>query len=385
MYGSTRVPQAFYHIKRVGIQLLVLVAIAWVGYLVYTQALLNIHRLNLNYGFEFLQQQSGFDISFKLMDYSSESSCLDALIVGLLNTLLVSLLGIVLSTIIGLSVGVGSLSNTTLIKQSSKTYINIARNIPLLAQLLFWYNLLINALPQLNKSMHILGFVYLNNRGLSLPRIEAPWLKILSLLLIIQAIRLIVNKHKKNRNAWLLTCIGGAVLLATLSVDTSWTFNIQFPTPSKFSIKNATFIPIELICLLIGLSTYIGAFIAEIVRAGLLSIHQSQYESAYALGLKQHQIIQKIIIPQALPLMIPPTLNQYLNLLKASSLAVAIGFPDLVSVFTGTVLNQTGQALEIILITMGVYLFFNLLISFIINQYNKTQLTWKSNDHESNT
>jgi general L-amino acid transport system permease protein len=369
--------KSLYQVKRIGIQLVALLIIAGVGHFIYIHTQYNIQHLNLNYGFEFLHQESGFDISFSLIEYSSKSTNFHALLVGLINTVLISILGILFSSFIGISVGIASLSNTLLIQKFAKLYINIVRNIPLLAQLLFWYNLLINTLPHFNKSLNIIGLIYINNRGLALPQIHAPWLFIFTGLLSLYLMRTIITQ--KTKAIQYPAFMGIAVIIALVSLNTQWNFDLHLPQPSRFNFENATLIPIELFCLLIGLSTYIGSFIAEIVRAGLLSIHRNQYESAYSLGMKHPQIIRQIIIPQALPLMIPPALNQYLNLLKASSLAVAIGFPDLVSIFTGTVLNQTGQALEIILITMGVYLAFNTLISFLINRYNNTQMAWKSN------
>ena len=350
-------------------------------YWIFDQTSSNLNRLNQDLGFSFLYQPSGFDINLHLIEYSSKSPVYKAIIVGLLNTLLVSILGILSSTIIGIFIGSLSLSRYRILSMFASTYVQTLRNIPLLAQLIFWYTLFIKIIPDYANSIHFFNLIYLNNRGLALPIIKLPWLVIISsITLIYYLIKSMYHRSFTKKSIFIFTL---SLLIFIFSL-LHYPLEVSISTPiySRFNLTQAFIIPIEFFCLLIGLSTYFGAFISEIVRAGVLSIHKTQFESAYALGLTQNQTFKLILMPQSLPLMIPPCLNQYLNLFKASSLAVAIGYPDLVSVFTGTVLNQTGKAIEIISITMMIYLFFNAIISGIINRYNRTQLRWMANSNE---
>jgi general L-amino acid transport system permease protein len=340
----------------------------------------NLARNRITSGFGFLDQTAGFDISQTLIDYSVQTSTYGrAFWVGLLNTLLIAGLGIVLATVWGFVIGIARLSRNWLVANVARGYVELIRNIPLLLQLLFWYNAVLKALPEMRESI-VFGGAVLNNRGLFLPQPDfGPGTGLVALAFVIgiaSALGLrLAAKRRLERTGQTIPVFGSslalviglpviAFLLAGAEV------RLVHPELGRFNVRGGVEILPEFGALLFGLVVYTAAFIAEVVRAGLLSVSRGQTEAAAALGLRRRQILNLIVIPQAKRVIIPPLTNQYLNLTKNSSLAVAIGYPDFVQIFTGTVLNQTGQAVEVVVITLAVYLALSLTTSVAMNWYN---------------
>ena len=361
---------------------LVLIVVALAGDAAYNAAV-NLARANIAHGFGFWNNTAGFDISQTLIDYSSSASTFGrAFWVGLLNTLLVSALGIVLATIIGFVVGLARLSRNWLVARLAGGYVELIRNIPLLLQILFWYNAVLKSLPELRGSVALPFGGYLNNRGLFLPRPEfgARFDAVLIALLIgvVAAIVLHIRsrrlRERTGKGAGTLWPTVGAVVGLPLAAFVLFRFPLSFHNPDlgRFNVRGGLEILPEFAALLVALSVYTAAFIAEVVRAGVSSVSPGQVEAAQALGLRSSTTLRLIVIPQAMRVIVPPLTNQYLNLTKNSSLAVAIGYPDLVQVFAGSVLNITGQAVEVIAITMAVYLSISLVTSFLMNLYGRS-------------
>lgn len=341
----------------------------------------NLEQRGIGTGFDFLSSEAGFGIVQTLIPYDETYSFGRTFIVGLLNTLLVSALGIAVATLLGFLIGVARLSSNWLVARMAAAYIEIFRNIPLLLQIFFWYFAVLRALPAPRQSLALGDWAFLNIRGLYLPS-PAPqpgaWMLLAALVAAVLAVILIAHWARRRRAATgrsfhtvyvSLALLIGLPLIAFFIADRplSW----ELPELRGFNFRGGiTLIP-ELMALVVALSIYTAAFIAEIVRAGILSVNQGQTEAAYALGLRPGLTLRLVIIPQAMRVIIPPLTSQYLNLTKNSSLATAIGYPDLVSVFAGTTLNQTGQAVEVIAMTMAVYLTISLLISMFMNWYNR--------------
>jgi general L-amino acid transport system permease protein len=340
----------------------------------------NLARNRITSGFGFLDQTAGFDISQTLIDYSVQTSTYGrAFWVGLLNTLLIAGLGIVLATIWGFVIGIARLSRNWLVANVARGYVELIRNIPLLLQLLFWYNAVLKALPEMRESI-VLGGAVLNNRGLFLPQPNfGPGTGLVALAFVIgiaSALGLrLAAKRRLERTGQTIPVFGSSLALVIglpiiAFLLTGAEVRLIHPELGRFNVRGGVEILPEFGALLFGLVVYTAAFIAEVVRAGLLSVSRGQTEAAAALGLRRRQILHLIVIPQAKRVIIPPLTNQYLNLTKNSSLAVAIGYPDFVQIFTGTVLNQTGQAVEVVVITLAVYLTLSLTTSAAMNWYN---------------
>jgi general L-amino acid transport system permease protein len=357
---------------------------AVVGFLVYgaaRNAIDNLARANIASGFGFWNNTAGFDISQTLIEYSARGSTYGrAFWVGLLNTLLVAGVGIVIATVLGFVIGISRLSRNWLLAKVAGGYVETIRNLPLLLQLLFWYNAVLKALPDIRESIVIGGGVYLNNRGLFLPEpiFESGFGAVLIALLagVVGAVVFYVWAHKRQERTGQQAPVLRVALalifglpLATF-ILAGFPLSFEFPQAGRFNVTGGLEVLPEFAALLFGLSTYTAAFIAEVVRAGILAVSRGQTEAAYSLGLRPRLTLRLIVIPQAMRVIIPPLTSQYLNLTKNSSLAVAIGYPDLVQVFTGTVLNQTGQAVEVVAITMLVYLVISLATSLLMNFYN---------------
>jgi len=363
-------------------QVLVLGAVIALGVFLINNVLINLERRGIASGFEFLSSTAGFGIIMHLVDYSEESSYGRAFLVGLLNTLLVSALGIFFATILGFVVGLSRLSSNWLVARLAGVYVEIVRNIPLLLQIFFWYFAMLVPLPSPRQSMAMGGTLFLNNRGLQFPApiLESGFSMVLLALFIAMVTVILVKRWARRRHEAtglhfpiLYFSIGTLVILPVMTVIlTGFPVSWQIPELQGFNFEGGFVVIPELMALLIALSVYTASFIAEIVRAGVQSVGRGQLEAAYSLGLKPRQALRFVIIPQALRVIIPPLTSQYLNLTKNSSLAVAIAYPELVSVFMGTVLNQTGQAIEVITITMAVYLTISLAISFFMNWYNRS-------------
>ena len=348
-------------------------------------AQINMGNRGISFGFGFLSQESSFDIAFSLIDYDGSYSYARAFLVGLLNTILVSVIGIFFATILGVTVGISRLSQNYLISKAAEWYVEIFRNIPLILQIFFWYFAALRALPLTIDSINFYDISFLNVKGWYVPRFI--WTNFsLFFYSIIAAIILIffLSKYaKKQRDDFgkqiptfyiSLGILVGLPFLAFLLGGVTLSFKIPELTQLSKTIYvyqgGVTIIP-ELISLALALSMYTATFIAENVRAGILGVNKGQKEAAASIGLTKGQILKLVVMPQALRIIIPPTTNQYLNLTKNSSLAAAIAYPDIVLVFAGTALMQTGRAIEIISITMLTYLSLSLSISVFMNWYNK--------------
>jgi general L-amino acid transport system permease protein len=357
----------------------VITVVAFFIYIVHN-TLLNMESRGISTGFGFLDRASGFAILQSLIPYSETSSYGRTFLVGLLNTILVSVLGIFFATILGFLVGVLRLSKNWLVNKLAMVYIEVFRNIPLLLQIVFWYFAVAFNLPSPRQSLDLGGTVFLNNRGMYLP---APvfgdgfWMTMVALLAAIVAVVFLVRWSRRRFEATgqtfhtvyaSLGILVGLPLIVFLATGAPLHWDI--PELKGFNFGGGLTVIPELFALTLALSIYTAAFIAETVRSGIQAVSHGQTEAASALGLSHARTLRLVVIPQAMRVIIPPLTSQYLNLTKNSSLAVAIGYPDLVAVFAGTTLNQTGQAVEIIAITMAVYLTLSLLISLFMNWYN---------------
>jgi general L-amino acid transport system permease protein len=368
-------------VRGVILQILVAAAVLAFAAFVIHNTVVNLQRLGISTGFRFWNQTAGFDIAQTLIPYEMTSTYGRAFWVGLVNTLVVSAVGIVLATLIGFIVGVARLSRNWLIAKLAAAYVDLLRNIPLLLQILFWYFGVLATLPGVRQSLSFGEAVFLSNRGLYAPALVAEpgfgWVVAAFVLGLAGAVGIARwAKRRQDRTGEQFPIFRVAVglllgppLLVALVTGLPWSW--EYPELRGFNFSGGIRMLPEFVALLLALTLYTAAFIAEIVRAGIQSVSRGQTEAAYALGLRPRQTTRLIIIPQALRVIVPPLTSQYLNLTKNSSLAVAIGYPDLVSVFTGTVLNQTGQAVEVIAITMLVYLTISLLISMFMNWYNR--------------
>jgi general L-amino acid transport system permease protein len=409
-YNKPSFRSAFY-------QLAVLAVIIWLGVEFAINARANLEAQSVRFGLRFLDDPAGFGISQALISYSEQDTYRRVFFVGLLNTLLVSAIGIVLATVLGFVIGLARLSPNWLLARLAGGYVELIRNLPLLFQILFWYLAVLLALPGPRQSIAIGlqplllyaadGFsylerfgapggvaqwwrslaewagppaVYLNNRGLIMPRaIFGEGSRIVATALVIAVVAVVGLRAWARRRQdatgaqfpvlWTsLALLVGLPALATFAIGSPISFEV--PELRGFNFVGGTHVLPEFTALLIALTTYTAAFIAEVVRAGVLAVPKGQTEAAMALGLRRKTALRLIVVPQAMRVIIPPLTNQYLNLTKNSTLAVAIGYPDLVAVFAGTTLNQTHQAIEIIAITMAVYLAISLATSLAMNAYN---------------
>ena len=341
----------------------------------------NLQRANIASGFDFLSTRAGFDISQSLIAYSPERSYARAFLVGLLNTLLVAAIGIVVATIIGFLVGIARLSRNWIVARIAAVYVETLRNIPVLLQLLFWYRAVLSILPGPRQAIDLPLGGSLSNRGLLLP---SPVLSegffatpIAFAAAVLAAIAVAVWARRRQMatgqpfpTLWTNLAI---IVVVTLVVflATGAPLSFEFPELKGFNFVGGLHVLPEFLALLLGLSLYTATYIAEIVRAGILAVAPGQTEAAFALGLRPGVTMRRVVVPQAMRVIIPPLTSQYLNLTKNSSLAVAVAYPDLVLVFAGTVLNQTGQAVEVIFITMLVYLAISLATSAFMNWFNR--------------
>ena len=340
----------------------------------------NLAHRGISTGFGFLDTEAGFGIITHLVEYSESSTYGRAFLVGLLNTLLVSFMGIILASLLGVIVGVARLSSNWLISRLALGYVELIRNIPLLLQIFFWYFAVLRNLPSPRQSINLADTIFMNNRGIYVPS-PLPeegfslmgWAIVAALILSIVIFRWATRRQHitgKTFPRWRVATgllLGLPLLtLAFQGFPLSW----ELPALRGFNFQGGVVMIPEFMALLLALSIYTASYIAEIVRGGIQAVNRGQSEAALSLGLSRGQTLRLVILPQALRVIIPPLTSQYLNLLKNSSLAAAIAYPELVSVFAGTVLNQTGQAVEVIGITMGVYLLISLSISLLMNWYN---------------
>ncbi len=361
------------------LQILFVAALAWIAYEIVANARANLEAQRITSGFGFMANTAGFDVSQNLIPYSGSDSYTRVFFVGLLNTLLVAVIGIFFATIIGFLVGLGRLSPNWLLSRVAGAYVELVRNLPLLFQILFWYLAVLATLPNPRQSISLFGSFFLSNRGFVISKpvphdgltlfVVAVMIAIAASLLLRSYARRLLFQSGRLLTIWpyVLGLLIGLPLIAILAVGKPVTF--EMPELKGFNFSGGSRVIPEFVALTLALSTYTAAFIAEIVRAGVLSVHKGQMEAGSSLGLSRGSTLRLIVVPQALRVILPPLTNQYLNLTKNSSLAVAIGYPDLFSVFAGTTLSQTGQAIEIIAITMGVYLLISLVTSAIMSFY----------------
>ena len=372
-------------IKRIIPQLLTILFVVFVFGFFTFNAQVNMDNRGIDFGFGFLKQEASFDMQFTLLDYDGQDSYLWAYVVALLNTLLVSFLGIIFCTILGVIIGVARLSSNYLIRNSAAWYVEFFRNIPLLLQIFFWYYAALRALPLPEGAEPWFGVTYMTIKGYYIPAMIWQNLNIFMYCLIaaivsIVFIRTYAKKLQEKEGKQLpLLYISLAILIILPGLSFlvgGVTLNFEIPVLKQLATTSYIYeggvrLPPELIALVLALSLYTSTFVAECVRAGIQGISKGQKEAAASVGLTPNQILKLIIMPQALRIIIPPTTNQYLNLTKNSSLAAAIAYPDLVLVFAGTALMQTGKAIEIVGITMLTYLSISLAIAALMNWYNK--------------
>ncbi|MEO0375115.1 MAG: ABC transporter permease subunit [Cyanobacteria bacterium P01_A01_bin.17] len=343
---------------------------------------LNLQRLNLPFGFDFLERQAGFSIGETPIAYQPTDVYARALWVGLLNSLKVMGTGLVLTTVVGITVGIARLSNNWLVRQLALVYVEVLRNTPLLLQLLFWYFAVFLALPNFSDRIQWPGPILLSNQGILIPWLLGnPATGIWGICLLLGSISAIFlwkrqvrqqleQGHPGQLKTWPLGAIALSILVAGI-----WTqqtpLTLSLPQVTVGKATGGLTLSSEFATLLVGLTLYTAAFIAEIVRAGITAVNQGQREAAQALGLKPGTTMRLVIFPQALRVIVPPLTSQYLNLAKNSSLAIAIGFPDIYAV-ASTTFNQTGRAVEVLLLLMATYLTISLLISLLMNLYNRS-------------
>ena len=337
------------------------------------EANLVVRKLAL--GFSFLRQEAGFGISFSVIPYAETDTYLRVFLVGLANTLLVAFLGIISATLLGFAIGVARLSPNWAVAKAALVYVETARNLPLLLHVLIWYNVVIRSLPPSRQAVNLLDAVFLSNRGIFVPSLETRlgW-ETLALLAggSVAAIADILRRGRRQREETgqpprvaipIVFIVAGVLLLVA-----GWgQLRVSWPALQGFNFSGGMALSPELAALVVALAVYNASFIAELVRGSIEAIGKGQREAAAALGLDRGRILKLVIIPQAMRVLVPPLTNQYLHLVKASSLATVIGYPDLVNVFVGTSLNQTGRAIEIMAMTMAVYLVLSLAITGLSN------------------
>jgi general L-amino acid transport system permease protein len=362
-------------------QLLVVIGLVFFIWTVIHNLQHNIEVRGITTGFAFFSDKAGFGISESPIPYSEDSTYFRAFLVGLVNTVYVSFVGIFFATIIGIIVGVGRLSKNYLLAKLSLAYVEFFRNIPLLLQILFWYNVVLAALPSPKRSIVLGADMFLNNRGFYVPKPiygdQFSFVIISFFVAIGVAIWFVKWANKRFEETgheiivwpWVILMILGIPLIVFNLLGSPVSFDN--PALRGFNFRGGMNFSPEFLALTFALSIYTASLIAEAVRSGIEAVAKGQKEAAASLGLSSYQSLKLVVLPQAIRIAIPPIIGQYLNLIKNSSLATAIGYPEIVTVFSGTVLNQTGQAIEIIAVTMAVYLTISLLVSFILNIINK--------------
>ena len=340
----------------------------------------NLAAQNKTTGFDFLWRTAGFDISFSLLPWSRSSFYWEAFLVGITNTLLVAFIGIVLATILGFTLGIARLSSNFIISRLATVYVETIRNIPLLLQLFFWYFAVLKAMPAVRESIALPFDTFINQRGLFVPRPIADeqfgfvWIGVALAIAAVVVMRGWAKRRLEQTGKRFPVFIA-AIALFVIITGLTWLVSgasvvFEPPVLQRFNFQGGLQLPPEFVALLFGLTIYTAAFIAETVRGGIQAVSKGQTEAAQSLGLRKGDRLRLVIIPQAMRVIVPPLTSQYLNLTKNSSLGAAIGYPELVNVFAGTSLNQTGRAIECIALTMLVYLTFSLLTSVIMNWYN---------------
>ncbi len=361
-------------------QAVVLALVLGLGYYLFSNTQANLQRQNIATGFGFLSRESGFEIGESVIPYSAADTYGKALLVGVLNTLKVSFIGIIITVVLGTIVGIARLSTNWLVSRLAGSYIEVLQDIPVLLQLFFWYAIFYETLPSPRQALNPVWGVFLSNRGLYMPIPEGhpayryAALAFVAACVLVYFVRRWARRRQEQTGQPFPTVRVGLVLLVGMPVA-AWALGgaptaMSVPHLSGFNFKGGMSLSPELGALMLGLILYTSAFVAEIVRAGIQSVSHGQTEAAMSLGLTTTQTLNLVILPQALRVIVPPLTSQMLNLTKNSSLAVAIGYPDFVSV-ANTTINQTGQAIEGVALIMAVYLCFSLSTSVFMNWYNK--------------
>lgn len=366
-------------LRAVVYQIVALVVVALVAWFLVSNTLHNLSVRNIATGFGFLDREAGFAIGETPIAYSPSDTYGRAILVGVLNTLRVAVIGIVLATLLGTLIGIGRLSKNWLVARLTSIYVEVMRNVPLLLQLFFWYALITENMPGPRQAHNPLPGVFISNRGVRVPSLEGNALDWMLGGLALAIVAIIVLGHwgrKRQEATGRVFPLGRAAIALLIGLPiVGWlasgaSLALDIPALKGFNFQGGLNMSPEFAALLAGLVIYTSAFVAEVVRSGIQAVNQGQWEAAGSLGLRRAQVLRLVVLPQALRVIIPPMTSQYLNLTKNSSLAVAIGYPDIVSV-VNTTLNQTGQAIEGILIIMGAYLTVSLTISIFMNWYNK--------------
>lgn len=362
-------------------QIITIGVVVFMGWYLFDNTQTNLQHRGITSGFDFLDRSAGFGIAQHLIDYTESDTYARVFVIGLLNTLLVTVIGVVLATLLGFIVGVARLSPNWMISKLATVYVEVFRNIPPLLQILFWYFAVFLTMPGPRGSHTLGGMFFFSNRGLNMPGAtvtDAFWPFLGSVVVAAVAVILMVrwaNKRFEASGVAFHKFWAGLVLMVVIPalcvLISGNPLHWEMPELKGFNFVGGWVMIPELLALTIALTVYTAAFIAEIVRSGIKSVSHGQTEAARSLGLRPGPTLRKVIIPQALRVIIPPLTSQYLNLAKNSSLAAGIGYPEMVSLFAGTVLNQTGQAIEVIAITMSVYLAISISISLLMNGYNK--------------
>jgi general L-amino acid transport system permease protein len=356
------------------IQALLLLAATGIVWFFTHNAVANLTRRGMSLGFAFLQRRAGFDIPFHVLDWAPSYTYGRALIVSFVNTLLVSFLSIIAATALGLAVGLMRLSSNWLVRNTAVAFIEIVRNTPILLQIVFWYVVVLQGLPAVRQSISIAGGMLLNIRGLYMPQpIAGSWTGLATCLLgaSMLALPFLWSRRLGGHR------IGLLMPFVTIGVAVWWVTTLDgfdAPRPRIFNIEGGMVLPPELLALTVGLSVYGSAFIAEIIRSGIEGVPRGQRDASNALGMTPLQAMFLVILPQALRMIVPPMTSQYLNIIKSSSLGAAIGYPEVFQIFAGTVLNQSGQAIEVMFLVMLIFLLVNLLASALMNIYNRRVL-----------
>lgn len=363
------------------IQGLTLFSVFGVGYYFFTNVVENLHQMELPFGFGFISSTAGFDIGWSIIPYDPTMSYGRVYLVGIFNTLILSALIVIFATILGFVVGIIRLSRNFLLAQCAKWYVEFVRNVPLLIQIVFWFIVVFSTLPAPKKSYHLLDIFFLNNRGFYFPspvfESHSSWTIMSTFLACICSFVLLKKSrlHRKHSGKQLPilypALLGMLTLSAVIFIATGSPLHWAVPTLQGFNFQDGFFFPTAFMAAFVAMTIYRSATIGEMVRAGIQSIDPGQLEAASAIGFSPFKTLRLIIVPQAARAILPPLINAWLTIVKESSLAVAIGFPELVSVFIQTSLNQTGRAIEIVLMVMGFYMVTSLSISFVMNRYNK--------------
>ncbi|MDD1968032.1 amino acid ABC transporter permease [Pseudomonas sp. NPDC090203] len=362
-------------------QIITVIAVVAMGWYLFDNTQTNLQHRGITSGFGFLENSAGFGIAQHLIPFKESDTYARVFLIGLLNTLLVTFIGVILATLLGFIVGVARLSNNWIINKLATIYVEVFRNIPPLLQILFWYFAVFLTLPGPRAAHGFFGSFFVSSRGLNMPAAitnQATWPFVISILLAIVATVFMAkwaNKRFEETGVPFHKFWAGLGLMIVIPALCALVFGApvhwEVPELKGFNFVGGWVLIPELLALTLALTVYTAAFIAEIVRSGIKSVSHGQTEAARSLGLRPGPTLRKVIIPQALRVIIPPLTSQYLNLAKNSSLAAGIGYPEMVSLFAGTVLNQTGQAIEVIAITMSVYLAISISISLLMNWYNK--------------